>query len=210
MESDRHLEALYLFKAGHWNHCHKLVIRHLASGECFTLGSTAPGITPNYSTLWTPWRVRPKMLMVWDMADMNQTTPVKALHVDEAWPKWGARGAGLGRMQYSYHFPGIFLTCANYVKLYLYREFYSQHQKYLFGKLKSEILLLLFLREFQITAWNSQVWPNIVSSSFLFCFSAMFFLWAFLGNMYLCRHSAQYFVFQMPSLMRTVTTWRGS
>ncbi|XP_061057320.1 nuclear pore complex protein Nup98-Nup96 isoform X6 [Eubalaena glacialis] len=31
MESDRHLEALYLFKAGHWNRCHKLVIRHLAS-----------------------------------------------------------------------------------------------------------------------------------------------------------------------------------
>ncbi|XP_054432172.1 nuclear pore complex protein Nup98-Nup96 isoform X3 [Pteronotus mesoamericanus] len=31
MESDRHLEALYLFKAGHWNHCHKLIIRHLAS-----------------------------------------------------------------------------------------------------------------------------------------------------------------------------------
>ncbi|XP_049745939.1 nuclear pore complex protein Nup98-Nup96 isoform X5 [Elephas maximus indicus] len=31
MESDKHLEALYLFKAGHWNCCHKLVIRHLAS-----------------------------------------------------------------------------------------------------------------------------------------------------------------------------------
>ncbi|XP_036603753.1 nuclear pore complex protein Nup98-Nup96 isoform X1 [Trichosurus vulpecula] len=31
MECDQHLEALYLFKAGHWNHCHKLVIRHLAS-----------------------------------------------------------------------------------------------------------------------------------------------------------------------------------
>nr|XP_036882090.1 nuclear pore complex protein Nup98-Nup96 isoform X3 [Manis javanica]XP_036882091.1 nuclear pore complex protein Nup98-Nup96 isoform X4 [Manis javanica] len=31
MESDKHLEALYLFKAGHWNHCHKLIIRHLAS-----------------------------------------------------------------------------------------------------------------------------------------------------------------------------------
>uniref|UniRef100_A0A4X1V737 Nuclear pore complex protein Nup98-Nup96 n=1 Tax=Sus scrofa TaxID=9823 RepID=A0A4X1V737_PIG len=30
MESDKHLE-LYLFKAGHWNRCHKLVIRHLAS-----------------------------------------------------------------------------------------------------------------------------------------------------------------------------------
>uniref|UniRef100_A0A4X1V4R2 Nuclear pore complex protein Nup98-Nup96 n=1 Tax=Sus scrofa TaxID=9823 RepID=A0A4X1V4R2_PIG len=30
MESDKHL-ALYLFKAGHWNRCHKLVIRHLAS-----------------------------------------------------------------------------------------------------------------------------------------------------------------------------------
>lgn len=34
MESDKHLEALYLFKAGHWNRCHQLVIRHLASGEC--------------------------------------------------------------------------------------------------------------------------------------------------------------------------------
>lgn len=31
MECDRHLEALYLFKAGHWNHCHKLIIRYLAS-----------------------------------------------------------------------------------------------------------------------------------------------------------------------------------
>ncbi|XP_075402303.1 nuclear pore complex protein Nup98-Nup96 isoform X4 [Tenrec ecaudatus] len=31
MESDKHSEALYLFKAGHWNCCHKLVIRHLAS-----------------------------------------------------------------------------------------------------------------------------------------------------------------------------------
>ncbi|KAM6157513.1 nuclear pore complex protein Nup98-Nup96 isoform 4-T4 [Rhynchocyon petersi] len=31
MESDKHLEALYLFKAGHWNCCHKLIIRHLAS-----------------------------------------------------------------------------------------------------------------------------------------------------------------------------------
>ncbi|XP_059961612.1 nuclear pore complex protein Nup98-Nup96 isoform X7 [Mesoplodon densirostris] len=31
MESDRHLEALFLFKAGHWNRCHKLVIQHLAS-----------------------------------------------------------------------------------------------------------------------------------------------------------------------------------
>ncbi|XP_045673746.1 nuclear pore complex protein Nup98-Nup96 isoform X4 [Phyllostomus hastatus] len=31
VESNRHLEALYLFKAGHWNHCHKLIVRHLAS-----------------------------------------------------------------------------------------------------------------------------------------------------------------------------------
>ncbi|XP_058519470.1 nuclear pore complex protein Nup98-Nup96 isoform X2 [Ochotona princeps] len=31
MESDKHLEALYLFKAGHWNRCHKIVVRHLAS-----------------------------------------------------------------------------------------------------------------------------------------------------------------------------------
>eukprot|EP00075_Anas_platyrhynchos_P032022 XP_027321275.1 nuclear pore complex protein Nup98-Nup96 [Anas platyrhynchos] len=31
MEGDRHKEALFLFKAGHWNQCHKLVVRHLAS-----------------------------------------------------------------------------------------------------------------------------------------------------------------------------------
>ncbi|XP_035757548.1 nuclear pore complex protein Nup98-Nup96 isoform X2 [Egretta garzetta] len=31
MEGDKHKEALFLFKAGHWNQCHKLVIRHLAS-----------------------------------------------------------------------------------------------------------------------------------------------------------------------------------
>ncbi|XP_054696566.1 nuclear pore complex protein Nup98-Nup96 isoform X3 [Grus americana] len=31
MEGDKHKEALFLFKAGHWNECHKLVVRHLAS-----------------------------------------------------------------------------------------------------------------------------------------------------------------------------------
>ncbi|NWX05403.1 NUP98 protein, partial [Caloenas nicobarica] len=31
VEGDRHREALFLFKAGHWNQCHKLVVRHLAS-----------------------------------------------------------------------------------------------------------------------------------------------------------------------------------
>ncbi|XP_004391777.1 PREDICTED: nuclear pore complex protein Nup98-Nup96 isoform X3 [Odobenus rosmarus divergens] len=31
MESDKHLEALYLFKAGHWNRCHKFIIKYLAS-----------------------------------------------------------------------------------------------------------------------------------------------------------------------------------
>ncbi|XP_032907918.1 nuclear pore complex protein Nup98-Nup96 [Catharus ustulatus] len=31
MEGDKHKEALFLFKAGHWNQCHKLVVRHLAS-----------------------------------------------------------------------------------------------------------------------------------------------------------------------------------
>lgn len=30
-EGDKHKEALYLSKAGHWNQCHKLVTRHLAS-----------------------------------------------------------------------------------------------------------------------------------------------------------------------------------
>lgn len=62
MESDKHLEALYLFKAGHWNRCHKLIIRHLASGECFTLRPVSPGITPNSSKLWTPQWVMPEMI----------------------------------------------------------------------------------------------------------------------------------------------------
>ncbi|NXX97999.1 NUP98 protein, partial [Centropus bengalensis] len=31
MEGDKHKEALFLFKAGHWNQCHKLVVKHLAS-----------------------------------------------------------------------------------------------------------------------------------------------------------------------------------
>ncbi|XP_051732984.1 nuclear pore complex protein Nup98-Nup96 isoform X1 [Ctenopharyngodon idella] len=30
-EGDKHCEALHLYKAGHWNHCHRLVIQHLAS-----------------------------------------------------------------------------------------------------------------------------------------------------------------------------------
>ncbi|XP_032076064.1 nuclear pore complex protein Nup98-Nup96 isoform X2 [Thamnophis elegans] len=30
-EGDKTREALYLFKAGHWNQCHQLVVRHLAS-----------------------------------------------------------------------------------------------------------------------------------------------------------------------------------
>ncbi|XP_053164847.1 nuclear pore complex protein Nup98-Nup96 isoform X2 [Hemicordylus capensis] len=31
MEGDKHKEALYLFKAGHWSPCHRLVVQHLAS-----------------------------------------------------------------------------------------------------------------------------------------------------------------------------------
>ncbi len=31
-EGDKRSEAFYLYKAGHWNHCHRLVIQHLASG----------------------------------------------------------------------------------------------------------------------------------------------------------------------------------
>uniref|UniRef100_A0A8C2DJS7 Nuclear pore complex protein Nup98-Nup96 n=1 Tax=Cyprinus carpio TaxID=7962 RepID=A0A8C2DJS7_CYPCA len=30
-EGDKRSEALHLYKAGHWNHCHRLVIQHLAS-----------------------------------------------------------------------------------------------------------------------------------------------------------------------------------
>uniref|UniRef100_A0A8D2CWC3 Nuclear pore complex protein Nup98-Nup96 n=1 Tax=Sciurus vulgaris TaxID=55149 RepID=A0A8D2CWC3_SCIVU len=63
MESDKHLEALYLFKAGHWNHCHKLVIRHLASDAIINenydylkgfLEDLAP---PERSTLIQDWEM---------------------------------------------------------------------------------------------------------------------------------------------------------
>uniref|UniRef100_A0A8C5T9V5 Nuclear pore complex protein Nup98-Nup96 n=1 Tax=Malurus cyaneus samueli TaxID=2593467 RepID=A0A8C5T9V5_9PASS len=37
MEGDKYKEALFLFKAGHWNQCHKLVVRHLASGRSVLL-----------------------------------------------------------------------------------------------------------------------------------------------------------------------------
>ncbi|XP_007259635.3 nuclear pore complex protein Nup98-Nup96 [Astyanax mexicanus] len=30
-DGDKHREALHLYKAGHWNHCHRLVIKYLAS-----------------------------------------------------------------------------------------------------------------------------------------------------------------------------------
>ncbi|XP_029957299.1 nuclear pore complex protein Nup98-Nup96 isoform X2 [Salarias fasciatus] len=30
-DGDRHQQALHLYKAGHWNQCHRLIIRHLAS-----------------------------------------------------------------------------------------------------------------------------------------------------------------------------------
>lgn len=97
MESDKHLEALYLFKAGHWNRCHKLVIRHLASGECFTRGPVSPGIRPHSSNLWTPWWVRPElMLSMGHGRCQSESDPtLKALCAEEAWPGWGASRAGV-------------------------------------------------------------------------------------------------------------------
>lgn len=32
-DADRHREALHLYRAGHWNQCHRLLIQHLASGR---------------------------------------------------------------------------------------------------------------------------------------------------------------------------------
>lgn len=31
-DGDRHQQALHLYRAGHWNRCHRLLIQHLASG----------------------------------------------------------------------------------------------------------------------------------------------------------------------------------
>lgn len=36
-DGDRHREALHLFRAGHWNHCHRLIIQNLASGLCINM-----------------------------------------------------------------------------------------------------------------------------------------------------------------------------
>lgn len=32
-DTDRHQEALHLYRAGYWNQCHRLLIQHLASGQ---------------------------------------------------------------------------------------------------------------------------------------------------------------------------------
>ena len=98
MESDRHLEALYLFKAGHWNRCHKLVIRHLASGECFRLGPVSPGITPNSSNLWAHDESGQKWWSEQDMADLNQITLCKS----SLCRRCLVRVRGGGQQQYCY------------------------------------------------------------------------------------------------------------
>ncbi|NXB03607.1 NUP98 protein, partial [Cnemophilus loriae] len=63
MEGDKHKEALFLFKAGHWNQCHKLVVRHLASDAIINenykylkgfLEDLAP---PERSTLIQDWEL---------------------------------------------------------------------------------------------------------------------------------------------------------
>ncbi|XP_044274493.1 nuclear pore complex protein Nup98-Nup96 isoform X2 [Varanus komodoensis] len=61
MEGDKHKEALYLFKAGHWNQCHRLVIRHLAS-DCiinekyaYLKGFLEDLAAPERSTLIQDW-----------------------------------------------------------------------------------------------------------------------------------------------------------
>ncbi|KAM9388581.1 nuclear pore complex protein Nup98-Nup96 [Phaethornis superciliosus] len=62
-EGDKHKEALFLFKAGHWNQCHKLVVRHLASDAIINenykylkgfLEDLAP---PERSTLIQDWEM---------------------------------------------------------------------------------------------------------------------------------------------------------
>lgn len=35
-DGDRHRQALHLYRAGHWNQCHRLLIQHLASGTTRT------------------------------------------------------------------------------------------------------------------------------------------------------------------------------
>lgn len=115
MESDKHLEALYLFKAGHWNRCHKLVIRHLASGECFRPGSVSPGITPNSSNLWAHDESGQGQWSVQSMADLNQITLCKS----SLCRRCLVRVRGRGQQQYLLysHLPGIFLMGTNCVKL---------------------------------------------------------------------------------------------
>lgn len=43
-DGDRHREALHLYKAGHWNHCHRLVIQNLASGLCTNVQQTVSNV----------------------------------------------------------------------------------------------------------------------------------------------------------------------
>ncbi|NXK46486.1 NUP98 protein, partial [Chauna torquata] len=63
MEGDKYKEALFLFKAGHWNQCHKLVVRHLASDAIinenykYLKGFLEDLSPPERSTLIQDWEV---------------------------------------------------------------------------------------------------------------------------------------------------------
>lgn len=144
VESSRHLEALYLFKAGHWNHCHKLVIRHLASGECFILRPVCPGVTQILPT-WTPWQVRPEVMVSMERGRHESDHALWKLSVQA----WLGQNEGLerrGRWQYCYviihqEYSWCVLIMLSFVYL---GNFIQQHQKYLFGELKPDILHTIF------------------------------------------------------------------
>lgn len=85
------------------------------------------------------------------------------------------------------------MVCTNYVKLFLcLGNFIQQYQIYLFGELKPEILHIFLWRilKYLLVIFKSDptLFPlPVLDFCHVFC--------VFLGTIYLCRHSAQYFVF---------------
>uniref|UniRef100_A0A3P8XIQ2 Nuclear pore complex protein Nup98-Nup96 n=1 Tax=Esox lucius TaxID=8010 RepID=A0A3P8XIQ2_ESOLU len=79
-EADRHREALHLYRAGHWNLCHRLVIQHLAS-DCI--------INDNHDYLLEfleglAVSERSALIQDWDMAGRVYLDYIRVIHTLQA------------------------------------------------------------------------------------------------------------------------------
>uniref|UniRef100_A0A3P8XMR8 Nuclear pore complex protein Nup98-Nup96 n=1 Tax=Esox lucius TaxID=8010 RepID=A0A3P8XMR8_ESOLU len=93
-EADRHREALHLYRAGHWNLCHRLVIQHLAS-DCI--------INDNHDYLLEfleglAVSERSALIQDWDMAGRVYLDYIRVIHTLQAIQQMDSAGYELERL----------------------------------------------------------------------------------------------------------------